>query len=57
MVFYVDKQGVVDFRGPPTVRLGPILSEVNGKIHFTLGMSAQEVRDLDYNYQQLQVGM
>lgn len=57
MIFYVDKQGVVDFRGPPKVRVGPVLSEVDGKLYFTLGMSAQEARNLDYTYQQLQVGV
>lgn len=56
MKFYVDSEGSVDLRAPPKVQVGPVVSLVNGKPYFTLGMSTKGIRSLDYTYQQLQIG-
>lgn len=57
MIFYVHKNGTVDFRvPPPNAVVGPIFSKVGDRLILSAGMSLEEIQSYaEYGYQQKQI--
>lgn len=57
MIFYVHKDGTVDFRvPPPNAVVGPIFSKIGDRLILSAGMSLEEIQSYgQYGYQQKQI--